>query len=435
MASRKEMIQLEVQEYEKSGSNATYSINFRGKKKYLPVITVNPEILLLNNKNNRLSGQLADHPKRDLVESDLESVEAQKVIADLLSRTEQFKELKEQLQKLKQQHPGLITRDGLIVNGNTRIAALRELGISHVDVAVLPENVQEADVLQIEMQLQVQELVHQDYTYTNELLLMQRFLDSGGTKEEYAERKSWIRGWKRKVKQQSRILDYIEEVRSLTVPPIPYSAFDNKQQHLKDLDNDYIALKDEGDIDAAEDLKWTRLAMIFLGLNKDQVRAIDEGFIEDDVIPRLKSSEDTDAVDFIERFTLKTRNDGLDGLIVDGESEQNIDMQAFLKAFLNDDSQRDDAGEIATDLDGVFKLIAWNSRRASEKIIDDQKLESAKAEPSEVLKEMRVRIATLLDKVPELLGSKGFKQGKFEYDLRQLKKEIDKLENLIATSE
>lgn len=435
MSTRIEIIQLELDEYKKSGSNATYSINFRGKKKYLPVITVDPRILLLNNKNNRLSGQLADHPKRDIVESDLKATESQKIIAELLSKTEKFKELKEQLKELKQQHPGLITRDGLIVNGNTRVAALRELGISHVDVAVLPDNVLDADVLQIEMQLQVQELVHQDYSFTNELLLMQRFLDAGGTKQEYAKRKSWMRGWERKVKQQMRLLEYIEEVRRLTNPPIPYAIFDNKQQHLKDLDNDYIALRDEGDVEAANDLKWTRLSMIFIGLNKDQVRAIDVGFVEDEVLPRLRANHESQSVKFLEKFIIDLEEDGLDDLIDNDVYESNIDMQSFLKSFLSDDKQRNESGEIATELEGVYQAISWNSRRASEKIIDDMKLESAKAEPSEVLKDMRVRVASLRDKLPELINTKGFKQGKFEYDLRQLKVEIEKIERLLDVSD
>lgn len=70
MTSRLQMIAREIEEYKQSGNEATYPIEIRGQKKYLPIIRVNPTDLLLNPKNNRLAGQLKDHPNRNQIEAD-----------------------------------------------------------------------------------------------------------------------------------------------------------------------------------------------------------------------------------------------------------------------------------------------------------------------------------------------------------------------------
>ena len=100
-----------------------------------------------------------------------------------------------------QEQPGLITQEGLLVNGNTRVAALRELNIDHVEVAVLTNNVTETDILDMEMSLQVTDLVHQDYTFTNELLLMKRFLDAGNSEKALAKKMGWMNRGIVKVKE------------------------------------------------------------------------------------------------------------------------------------------------------------------------------------------------------------------------------------------
>lgn len=435
MLDRRNKILKELEAYANEGNTATYPYYFRGERKYLEVIKINPNYLTLNHKNNRLTGQLSDHPKKNLVLADPTSVEAQDVLTTLLARTEKFKELKDQLQILGQKEPGLITRDGLLVNGNTRVAALRQLGVGFVEVAVLPDNVDESDILNLEMKLQVNNLVHQNYSFTNELLFMRKFLDAGYSNKELAKEMSWVRGGERKVKLHMRLLDYIEDVRSLSVPPIPYSAFDSKGQHLKDLDSEYLALKDEGDIAAAESLKWTRLSMIFLNLNKDQVRAVDVGFIEELVLPRLEDDPDEkEAAEYLSEFIDDFQNDDGLGDLLDDENQDapTVNMKSFLKKFLNDPDQRVDSGDVATDLTGIYSTISVASRRVSDRIIDNQKVASLKAKPTLILKEMREGVATLRENVPELKGTEGFDLSDFKFHYKKLREELDKLQSVIA---
>jgi hypothetical protein len=430
MSQRTEMIKRELDAYKDSHQTATYSILFRGNKEYLPVIRISPKLLLLNHKNNRLSGQLRDHTKRHEVEADPQSTTSQKLLHSLLAGTEKFKDLSEQLKVMGQEEPGLITRDGLLVNGNTRVAALRELKIDFVEVAVLPNNINDSDVLDMEMSLQVKELIHQDYTFTNQLLLMRKFLDSGNTAKALASKMAWVQQGIKKVETHMRLLSYIDEVRNLSDVPVPYSVFDSKKQHLKDLDNDYVKLKNEGDIDAAESLKWTRLFMTFLRLNKDQVRAIDSDFIDKSLLPRL-GDEQNKARAYIENYRSENENDDLDDLLGE-QTSKTVDMKKVLKNLLSDDENRASDGDINTDLKGDFQSIAFNARRAAENIIDEQKLQSANAEPSEALKEAKVKIASIRQKVPFIIRDPRFKAPKFMFDLKELIDEIKLLEKEIT---
>ena len=118
------------------------------------------------------------------------SAKTQKVLADLLAATEKFSELKKELEEQGQIEAGLITRDGLLVNGNTRAAALLQL--KHIErakgirVAVLPEGIGEDDILDLEFHLQMVKLTHQDYPFTNELLAIRKYLDRDNTPKDLA---------------------------------------------------------------------------------------------------------------------------------------------------------------------------------------------------------------------------------------------------------
>ena len=201
---RRDMIEKTLATYKERGDRKTLSIEYRGIEIALEVIRINPKYLLLNHDNSRLSAQLMDHPKRTIVEQDPTSSDAQEVLANLLQRTEQFKKLKDELKVLSQQNPGLISRDGLLINGNTRVVALRELGIDGVDVAVLPADAMARDFLDLEMTLQMRRLTHQDYSFTNELLLIEKYRNAGHSDKELA--KKWdgsVGGRKRSMKPLS----------------------------------------------------------------------------------------------------------------------------------------------------------------------------------------------------------------------------------------
>ena len=192
LTARKNAIQLALQERESSESKPTLNIQFRGQTRQLPVVVIGPAVPLLNHDNYRFAAQLEDHPHREALLSDPGSKESQDFLASLLSGSEEFKKLKAQINQLGQREPGLITRDGVLVNGNTRTVAIRELGLPGLRVAVLPEDTTSEDVLNLQVELQMVRLVHNDYTFTNELLLIDKLLSLQAADEKTVIKKL---GW------------------------------------------------------------------------------------------------------------------------------------------------------------------------------------------------------------------------------------------------
>ena len=430
MDERRDLINNELQAQQANNPNATAPLEFRGDKMYLPLIKIDTNHLILNHKNNRLTGQLEDHPKKEFILQNPNTHESQEVLIGLLRKTEKYVELREQLRELGQKEPGLITRDGLVVNGNTRIAALKEIGINHIEVAVMPENTQETDVFAAELKLQVEDLVHQDYTFTNQLLMMNKFIINGGSPKDLAKELAWSRRGETKVNSHLRYLSYIEEVRNLSSPKLPYKVFDDKKEHLKNLDEAYMSLKGRGDIEDAETLKWSRLTFLILGISKDQVRTIDESFIEEILIPRLKNDQNHNSVELFEKFRTDKIEDNLDDIFLE-EIEPSIDMKKFLNNLLTDKDLRDSEEQLSVHENEKIKEITFVTRRTTEKLIDDKKLESLKSAPVETLKDIRAKLVDLKLKVNDSINSDNNLKKNFKHHFELVKKEINTITNML----
>ena len=405
------------------GLKKTLQVEYRGQKKILPVITIDPKTLLLNHNNNRLSAQLMDHPENRVVYGNPTSSQAQAVLADLLSKTDEFKNLKEELSQIGQQNPGLITRNGLLVNGNTRVVALRQLGKTGVDVAVLPDDADDSAILDLEMFLQMVHLTHQDYTFTNELLLLEKCKKLGNTDKQIADKMKWTRGWQKKLDEKFQLLRLINEIRGLSTPSLAYQVFDTKSQHLKDLNDEYESLKTH-DLAAANRMKWSRIVAMFLGVNKDQTRAIDEDFIDEDVVKRLDSNSPTSTI--LDRLKKIQMDDGLDDIFRDppvlGEK---IDTKELAKAIIRD--RVDDKGFIVNELTAEFEDLRKKVVLSAEDIITKNKRKSLLATPAEELREIRESLENVVNIFNEVSNQGGFDATKFEYELKKANKSLEDL--------
>lgn len=90
-------------------------------------------------------------------------------------------------QKKAQTDPILITAQGVVVNGNRRLAAMRELSsgddaiedFGHINCMVLPASANEEDLLEIEFKLQMARETKLPYTWTNEARICKHLRDNG----------------------------------------------------------------------------------------------------------------------------------------------------------------------------------------------------------------------------------------------------------------
>lgn len=373
-------------------------VKLRGQEITVRVISVDPGLLLLNPDNFRIHSQLIDSPLKKEVTSDPTSEKSQKIISDLLSSTKDFKKLTDQLKEFGQQEPGLISWDGLLVNGNTRAVALRKLGIAGMLVGVLPKSANNKDLLLIQSDLQMQRWIHQDYSFTNELFFLEELRETLKlSSSNIVSRLGWQSGKRseKKLEKKFRLLELIREVQRLSSTPIPYSYFDDKQQILEDIDADYQKEK-EIDFARAEKLKREKFIAMVRGLTKDQVRIIDATWIDD-------------------------------------EQDQDDDI------FPEDDSQKakiaisnyfgEEGYQSPEDQDEMEK--AKQQRAAAENAINKKRMRNMLTKPNDILADATSKINDLLLELSDISSREDFETDSFLENVGQLENSYQKLMNTV----
>jgi len=159
---------------EESGQ-PTYDVPFRGKNIPLRKIQVETEFPLYRIQSGRTrraqSRYLDEHP--DLPAdffSDPEDPQVQKAQHELLLRLIGEMELDKDLEEKGQRSPLILTFDGAVVDGNRRLAALREETSEYVDAVVLPEDAQNHEIYETELELQMQRETKARYNWIDQAL-------------------------------------------------------------------------------------------------------------------------------------------------------------------------------------------------------------------------------------------------------------------------
>jgi hypothetical protein len=421
-----------LENYRTQNDKRTFEIEIRGKLFSLPVIRLTTSMLLLNHDNNRLSAQLDGHPSQSIVQNNPTSQESQIALQKLLSSTKQFNELKEQIKTFGQKKPGLATREGLLIDGNTRLTSILELEkdgsqISGMDVAILPVDIVQKDLLDIEVSIQMTELVHQKYLFTNELLMISRLQNTGCSNKEIATKLNMLRGGEKKVALRLRILSMIKEIRAISNPTIPWSEFDKREEMFKNIDEKYQSLKGSGDLDGAESVKWSRITAMFLGLNKDQVRSIDEDFIQEKIIDsRLEDEkeETTGLKEYLKSYQEDSELDDPGDFFDDNETEENFGRHTkrLFSDMVSSEKFRNTNGTIKSELEGHASTLAGLLRDAARAEILKENEENERKKPIEILREVRLKMQSIKEKIPELSHDKDFRSQDFNFEVNKLKK-------------
>ncbi|MGN5596006.1 hypothetical protein [Stutzerimonas nitrititolerans] len=93
----------------------------------------------------------------------------------------------EVLEKEGQRESILITSSGVVVNGNRRLAAMRELGMTHVDAMVLPADASVDEIVDIEASLQGKPETKLDYDWIGDGQLINRLISMSRTPKQVAD--------------------------------------------------------------------------------------------------------------------------------------------------------------------------------------------------------------------------------------------------------
>lgn len=266
----------------------TLTVEWRGKPIHVQVIDMPLGDLYYNPNTHRIRAQRALEPDRDeRLRENPWSPESQDYLRHLLTlqpsdpshRDQDFEKLKESLAEHRQLEPGLITHEGVLVNGNTRCAALRELNAgSSIRVGVLPASCTWSDINDVELTLQLRPDRRRDYSYINRLLAIEE-------QSVFLKRDMSIiaKAFHTDVKSCVRDLWVLAELREVIARStaggraLRLMDLERSQEKLAELYRAYVKEKDKN-ADRAELLKEARLAAIVLDFPKTDVRFIEPDF-------------------------------------------------------------------------------------------------------------------------------------------------------------
>ncbi|KAF0651685.1 hypothetical protein K701_01765 [Streptomyces fradiae ATCC 10745 = DSM 40063] len=269
-------------------NGAKVTVDWRGEQKHLNVISMPVDLLYFNPDTHRIRAQRTLSPEQNRVlEEQPWSEPAQEYLADLLSCSPSnpsqidpdFIALQDELDDFGQKEPGIISPDGILVDGNTRCAAMRKIGIKDIRVGVLPSDTSRSDINSVELALQLRRDKRREYSYINRLIAIEEELANGRRAEDVA-RDFNIKSTT--LRQDRWVYELIINAIERSKDPVSgvelrLVDFEDHQEKLRELQRDYTKLA-KTDPDAAEQLKESRLAMVVLNYPKTSVRLAEADF-------------------------------------------------------------------------------------------------------------------------------------------------------------
>ncbi|MFI6168076.1 transcriptional regulator [Nocardia sp. NPDC051052] len=308
-ASTRALVEQRVKEQrESNGIPETLTVEWRGRPLHVEVIDMPLDALVYNPGTHRIRAQRSLDSGRDAVLTvDPWSSEGQDYLRHLLTvrpsepdhRDPAFDELTDSLEQHKQIEPGLINYDGILVNGNTRCAALREIGIASMRVGVLPESCTWDDINDVELSLQLRPDQRRDYSYINRLLAIDEqrvqlnrelpvIAKAFHTTTKSCDRDLWV---------LAQLRDLIQRSTTVGGASLRLMDFEGSKEKLSELyrayESEHLKSKERADL-----LREARLTAIVLDFSKTDVRNIDADFYIrylDKTLPEEYKVTDSDA--------------------------------------------------------------------------------------------------------------------------------------------
>ncbi|RXH56722.1 hypothetical protein [Granulicella sibirica] len=223
--------------------------------KELPVVHMEVSWVRFSTLNHRTRAEqlqaIRDSNNPTLFTADPLGPVAQEAQYKILAAQEGFEVLKEDLLARKQQEPAVLTADGILINGNRRSAALRNLysnkpphlDARYVKCLVLPDDATPAELLDLEAELQVARDFKEDYSWINEALLIEELYDREGKDYERVGARmhreaSAVRQLHEKLQQVHQLVSLSGGARLHIDFKENESAFDELTKHIRNKSKD-----------------------------------------------------------------------------------------------------------------------------------------------------------------------------------------------------
>ncbi|MFB0515841.1 MAG: hypothetical protein ACETWG_04445 [Candidatus Neomarinimicrobiota bacterium] len=186
--SKKRIIQAYLKGQQEDKTLRYDKLEVKGKVQQEPIYTLNNNELAFNKANGRIHAEVIEKEAELGRSLNIWDQDDQKIIKDLLLsiRKDENEKIKEDLAKKGQIRPGIITCDGIVINGNRRKALLEELyaetgeeRYKYLEVHVLPSEITKSELWLIEAGIQMSAPQQLDYSPINNLLKLKEGIDSG----------------------------------------------------------------------------------------------------------------------------------------------------------------------------------------------------------------------------------------------------------------
>jgi hypothetical protein len=269
------------------GMQSSLEVSWRDDSITLPVIKMPLNHLKLNPETHRIKAQRDyENDGNDAVRDAPWGGTAQAYLERLLAALPldpskvdpAFTKLEDNLREHGQKEPGIITPSGILINGNSRCAALRSIGEANMRVAVLPNDWNWDDLAEVELDLQMRQDYKRDYSYINFLLALEEAESTAGpdaaakafhVKRSTVDKQLWILALIKDVVERSKTPEGCLHLRD----------FETDQGKLEELHRAYYAsLKNNPD--GADVLRESRVLAILMNKSKTDLRLVTPEFFD-----------------------------------------------------------------------------------------------------------------------------------------------------------
>jgi hypothetical protein len=375
--------------------------DFRSQKMRLKVVRVEINLPIYRMENFRTYTDQHEYIAKEKLDAEyflkgqeLQSVQQQQ--HELLRRLSEKGPIIDVLAKDGQREAILISSTGVVINGNRRLAAMRELGVDYVDCMVLPADATADEIVEIEANLQAKPETKLDYDWIGDAQLINRLVHMGRTTKEIADKLNRSEGDIKNTLQALVEADIY--LRDWAGAPGEYSRVrDDAGQLFKDLPK-LVAGKDQALQQASRAIAWS------LFENRDKfggrIYAFNAaiGKLAADVLDRLSKD--------LEVPISASGDNSVGGEIeIDFSEENEVDYTALI-GRLRDDSTKDEAidGLVEACQAAIDAQAGKNSTKAALKAITQAHTKLASVDVSTAAPETRPGIIKQLESIANLVG-------------------------------
>ncbi|WP_426348683.1 hypothetical protein ACPWSR_13130 [Alloiococcus sp. CFN-8] len=251
-------------------SNRFFGLDFMGKYRDLSTIEVKIDFPVYRLKNGRTRTfqreYLATHPDKpkDIFTSEHDSLAAQSAQHEILYKLVEEEDLLKNFknENLYQTEPIICTDTGVVVNGNRRLCAWREIYYSNkekfkhfqtITIAILPP-CDESDIDELEKKLQIQNSMRAEYHWHTIALMAREEIENGGKRDSIAHSFG-------KSPQALQLLmdarDYAEQYLISIDKPEQWSLVDKSYYAFEQMVKGRKKLQDQGEKELFESLAFS----------------------------------------------------------------------------------------------------------------------------------------------------------------------------------